>query len=340
MTRRSFPRGVAFVLGAGLALGAAPGCKSRLTGNEGNLEFSYVAADDVTNFNKPIAVGAKLDVQVAEVGTHRPASLQTAETDDAGVLRVASFQGDTLVLEGAGSGQALVSVSAKKPNGDVVTDSVNMQARVPEVLVLNHSCTSDPEGLYLVDQDVSIHFELKMTNGQPVIGYGYYPVTADPADGLQSLNEASKKQEFMDFHTAADAGTVTLASQIDATTATLRLVAPAAVDGAELDGDEPDLLVGGLGRWLHVIPTVAGKRVCQARLEVQAHGETDELCEVRGGTVGDDLPTDSAEKWGFVFVKGLAKGKCRFSVTYPAAQGGAGYAETFELNVSELDRPE
>ena len=339
----SFPhsrRHLSLLVGATLAVVVASGCKSRLTGNEGNLEFAYVATDDVTNFNKPIAVGAKLDVQVAEVGTHRPAALQSAETDDEGVLRVASFQGDTVVLEGTGSGQALVSVAAKLPNGDEVTDSVNMQARVPEVMVLNHSCTSDPEGLYFVDQDISIHFELKMSNGQPVIGYGYYPVTVDPAEGLQSLNEASKKQEFMDFHTATDKGAVTLASQVDSTTATLRLVAPGDVDGAELDGGDLDMLVGGLGRWLHVIPTVADKRVCQARFEVQVHGETDDICEIRGGTVDDNLPTDSAEKWGFVFAKGKAKGKCRFKVTYPEAKAGAGYEETFELNVSEIDRPE
>ena len=337
------PHRVELLLAATLVLGVAGGCRSSLTGNEGNLVFSYHATENLTDFNKPIAVGAKLDVKVAEVGTRRAATLQTAESDDEGVLQVVSFLGDTFVLLGTGAGNVLVSVSAKVPSGDVVTDSVNMQAKVPQVLNLNHSCTNESTGLYLVDQDVSIHFDLEMTNRQPVIGYGYYPVDIDPEDGLSSLNATSKKQEFMDFHTAAAKQTVTLRSQIVGTTASFRLVEKRDVDGAVLDdaGTHSSVMVGGAGRWLHVVPTVGGTRVCQARMEgVTATSDTPDVCEVNAGHLPDDLPADELEQWGLVIVKGKAVGHCQFTVTHPEARGGQGIESSFEIDVAEVVEPE
>ena len=41
-------------------------CTSTITGEEGNLKFSYYSSDDAGNFNKPLAIGAK--VEVVEVG--------------------------------------------------------------------------------------------------------------------------------------------------------------------------------------------------------------------------------------------------------------------------------
>jgi hypothetical protein len=47
---------------AGAALLLTVACQSTLTGNEGNFQFSYDADDWITDFNKPIAVGAYLDI--------------------------------------------------------------------------------------------------------------------------------------------------------------------------------------------------------------------------------------------------------------------------------------
>ena len=52
-----------------LAVPSLTSCRSEITGNEGNLEFSYVADDDLLDFNKPLAVGASLDLRVTPAGT-------------------------------------------------------------------------------------------------------------------------------------------------------------------------------------------------------------------------------------------------------------------------------
>ena len=54
-------------IGALLAIGT--GCTSKITGKEGNFQFAYAADDDPLDFNKPIAVGGRLDLRVTQVGT-------------------------------------------------------------------------------------------------------------------------------------------------------------------------------------------------------------------------------------------------------------------------------
>ena len=335
MTNRILTLGLAATTGW-----AATACQSRLTGNEGNLKFSYHATENVADFNKPIAVGAKLDVKVAEVGTHRNVELSRAESDAPEVLAVASFQGDTMVLQGAGSGQALISVTARVPSGDELDDSVNMQAKVPEVLKLNHTCSSDAEALYLVDSDVAVHFDMEMSNGQPVIGYGYHPVDVDPAEALQ-INVTSKAQEFLEFHTGADKGTVTLSSQIDATTATLRLVEAGDIDGAKMhDGWSSIRVRTGSTGYVHVLPTVGGEAICQARTTIEVTADSPDVCTAAAGALADDAPSDELEQWGFVRIGGKAVGHCEFTVTYPAAGAGQGVSASFTVDIVELVTPD
>lgn len=57
----------------------AIGCESTITGNEGNFQFSYPADDRVLDFNKPIAIGARLDVSVRTAGDRTAVTLSAAD---------------------------------------------------------------------------------------------------------------------------------------------------------------------------------------------------------------------------------------------------------------------
>jgi len=164
---------------------ALTGCQSRITGNEGNFLFSYWADDDIVDFNKPIAVNAFLDVEVREVGTQLPVTLTDASTDDPAVLDVTGFDSYVATVQGMGDGGALLSVAGTTAGGDALTDSVNLLARVPEVHVLGHTCTPDTTAGYLVDSEILVPYEFMMTNGQNVIGYGYYPVSTQAAQAIR-----------------------------------------------------------------------------------------------------------------------------------------------------------
>jgi len=192
-----------------------PACKSVLTGNEGNLEFTYPADDRVADFNKPIAVGAKLELEVRDAGSRKAVSLTSASTEDDSVLRVVSFSGSKLILEGVSSGGTLVLVEANTTGG-ALGDSVNMLARVPEVMKLANTCVTEASAQYLTGQDIIIPYDFEMSNGQPVIGFGYFPITLEPATGM-TLDTTSVDQQWFHFTTGATAQNVTLSTSSGST---------------------------------------------------------------------------------------------------------------------------
>lgn len=301
-------------------------CDSTITGNEGNLTFSYDADDDVFDFNKPIAIGAKLNLKVAESGTNLPVDLADATSSDESVLAVDSFAGDMFTLEGMGDGNVLISVETD----DGVTDSVNMNARAPEVLILSHTCGTDG-GAYLVGDKVYVPFDMEMSNGQAVIGYGYYPISISD-ETLLTRDVEHNGQQFIRYDVLG-AGTVTLSSDIDDTTLELTLAEEASIDGV----DQPiafvleDIDVGDTNPF-YVLPTIGGTTVCQATAEMSVASDTPTICDVR--TIGSEVAAGDAKyEQGWFEIEGLAEGTCQYTVTYPNGTSGAGTSAQFEYTI-------
>lgn len=310
-------------------------CRSKITGNQGNLEFSYVADDDIRDFNKPIAVGGKLELKVAQAGNSAKVTLESASTDTPAVLAVDSFAGDKLILVGKSAGGALVKVTAKTTSGTSLDDSVNMLAAVPEVLALRHYCTGENEGLYLVNRPtVLISFDMSKKNGQSVIGYGYHPVALTPSTGVLTLDEATTDQASLHFATAATKGTATIKSTIDDSQLSVRLVEPKDIDGATLLVSKVEVRAGTTLP-VHVWPTVASKPICQPTVGLTVASDTADICEVTGLTKDGTATSGEGNSW--VNVKGLKLGVCKFTVTFAQGAGGAG--ATQQLSVDVLQGP-
>ena len=317
------------ILFAAAALLALAACDSRQTGTEGNLTFEYDADDDPFDFNKPVAVGAMLDLRVTEVGTDDPVTLTSATTDDLDVMEAGNVNGNTFTVSGIGDGDVLVSVEAETSDGPV-TDSVNMSVRFPEVLVLSHTC-GETGGAYLTGQRIYVPFDMELESGRAVIGYGYYPVGISDTN-LMTRDEAFAGQQFMRFDTLS-AGTVTLASDIDDTTLDLVLADAAAIDGAEdpIPFVLEDIDVGDVNAF-YVRPTIGGQTVCQANTEIVVEALTETTCAVR--TIGDDLAAgDARYETGWFEIEGLAAGTCQYTVTYPQGSNGAGTTVTYAYEI-------
>jgi hypothetical protein len=313
---------------AGAALLLTVACQSTLTGNEGNFQFSYDADDWITDFNKPIAVGAYLDISVREVGTFQAVELSAADYDDPAVLDVVEFEGARITVQGKGEGLALLEVEGTTASGETLTDSVNMQAKVPEVHLLWHSCGGQMQGAYLSGQRVWVPFELQMENSQPVIGYGYYPLVADTDAAV--LNAAESGQQWMAFDTSDSAGVTVLSSEIDGTELTMNVHAPSSID----DVQEPvafvaeDIDVGDTNAF-YVRPMVAGLPVCQAEVDNTVVSDTPDIC-----TVTDTEPVETGDKeHGWFSITGVAEGECIFTVSYPEGNDGAGASAQFSYPI-------
>ncbi|MEL6349092.1 MAG: hypothetical protein AAFV53_38665, partial [Myxococcota bacterium] len=290
-------------------------CTSSLTGNEGNFQFSYPADDRITDFNKPIAVGAMLDLEVRDVGQRQPVRLSDASTDDPAVLEVMGFGDADLTVQATGEGAALLMVEGTTVNGEALTDSINLLARIPEVHRLNHTCAESDQAVYLNSQRIWIPFEFEMSNGQPVIGYGYYPVSAQ-GDAQVTLNNSDSGQQFMAFDLGEATGAASLTSDIDGSVLAFDVVAPEDID----DISEPiafvleDIDVGDKNDF-YVLPKAGEDTVCQAELAKTVVSDTPEIC-----TVSEREPLDpDAYEYGWFSIEGLAEGECRFTVAYPDA---------------------
>lgn len=301
-------------------------CQSHITGNEGNFEFAYWTDDDVVDFNKPIAVGAKLDITVSDVDAHAPVALTTAAFDDEAVLGVAGVSGDTVTVEGVGDGGALLSVEGDTEAGEHLTDSINLLAATPEVLRLWHDCSDTSAAAYVQDATVWIPYDMEKTNGQSVIGYGYYPVETT---GPLTLDPATSGQTWMVFTTGTP-GAATVTSTIDDTALNAQVVAPAEVDGVE----EPvayvleDIDVGDTNSF-YVRPRAGGLTVCQADLEKAVVSDTPEICDVRDADAGDT----NLHEYGWFEIEGIAAGSCLYTVTFPEGNDGAGASMQFAYTI-------
>jgi hypothetical protein len=331
---------------AAITLISAVACQSSTTGKEGNLEFRYTTDDEVGNFNKPIAVGASIELRVYEAGAKigqadGEAEVLEVSSSDTSVLEVSKGGGNTFIVTAKKDGRAELSVTARvKSTGEEVEDFVDMMGRVPERVTLSHTCaaSSEKSALYLPDQLLYVPFELKMADGQDVIGYGYYPLTFDPPEALTIKASGHKDQAFVHIEAGEVMGAVAVGSPLDASAKyTMEFVQQAQIDGAAISLASEVKLGAGKSALLNVLPTVNDRPVCQAKTAFTVAVKTPDICDVK------KLAADAAEvqdeltrQPGWLSADGKAVGDCTFTVTYPAGMDGAGVSVDLTVPVQNL----
>jgi len=318
-----------------VALVVLPACQSRQTGKLGKLVFSYVADDDVTDFNKPIAVGGRLDVYVRQKGNNKPVTITNAGTADESVLKVRNFEPAFFTLEALGEGNTEITIDAQQEDGEVVEDKVDMRAAKPQVLKMHHYCTKDKDAYYLTGQTIYVPYDMELKDTESVIGYGYHPIEFEPKAGL-TLHKAGKNQAHFKLTTPKDAQTVTINSTIDSNALIISVVAEDLIDGARYEGLKTVLV--NTKTPVLIRPTIAGKPVCQANTSMNATSKTTDICSVKALSTarkGDD----DTQSWGWVEIDAKAFGKCTFEVTHLKANAKKGMTSTFTVDVAKVISP-
>jgi hypothetical protein len=330
---------------AALTLASAIACQSSTTGKEGNLEFRYDTDDEIGNFNKPIAIGASLDVRVYEAGarvgeTNRDAEVLEVSSSDSSVLEVSKGGGNMFVVSAKGHGRAELTIRARvKSTGEEVEDFVDMMARKPERLLLSHTCRAagTTDALYLPNQKIYLPFEMKMADGQDVIGYGYYPIAFDPPQALTILTN-HKDQAFIHLEAGEVMGTVEVSSPVDASAKyALEFVQAAQIDGAALSFASEVKVGAGKTAILNVLPTIQSKPICQARVEFTVTTKTPEVCDVKKlAADAEEVQNGLTRQYGWLEVQGKMVGDCTFAVTYPMGNDGTGASADITVPVQNL----
>ncbi len=320
-------RTVVVLLAAIVGLGTVA-CESRITGKEGNLQFAYYGTGDPFDFNKPIAVGANLDLRVYEAPGGEDVIVLEADFDPEGVLGVEEIEGNTIVLVGEGHGRSEIRVEAELLDGEVVEDFVDMRARVASRLDLGHYCTDEDRAMYLLEQEIWLPFSLYDDNDEQLIGYGYRPVEFEPA-GMAVLQEDNKYQARFHIDTGQDAGTVQISSTIDGTELELELVDADDIDGMEVKvGADPRV---NHTTTIHFQPQVDGQRVCQPILNFQVENLTPDNCEVQ--FADNDEESSLFQELGVVVVEGRQAGECTVVGMLEDVNDGQGVSVEATVNI-------
>lgn len=303
------------------------GCTSSQTGNEGNFVFTYFTDDDFTNFNKPIAVNAFLDLFVDQVGTRDPVALTSAESDDPSVLDVVGFQGNRYIVEATGVGTGRVSVEGNV-NGETLTDSIDMRTATPDRIRLFHTCTSAGTAYYLTSQAIYLGYELERSSGEAVIGYGYYPVTETP--GALTIDFFSDSQQYIPMVTTSSTGSFDVDSTLAGDTERLvvDVVDPFEINGVTLQlGANQSTFVNETD-FYYVLPTVDGVPVCQANTPYDVQTTTPNICSVR-----ENDPNNRQNEFGWFEVTGNGTGTCTVEVSYPESADGTVAVGTVNITI-------
>lgn len=320
----------ALAAGALAAAVVGGGCVATTPGEKGELEFYYQSTD--FDFDKPIAVGATLDLHVREPDSNQAAEVLDATPTAPGILDVAGQRDDVVELEGVAEGEGNVEVEARLPSGDEVRDRLAQPMRTATVdsLELSHHCVEGQEAAYLVDTEAAIGFDMS-AGGEEVIGGDFLPVSGGAS---LRLEPRATLLHTVYVQTPSQKTTVTLESEVDDTTATFHVVEEADIDGVvrDLGPSDGSIRVDRQGL-VHVAPEGGEHRVCWAVTEgFEASSDTPGICEV-APVEADDVEEALDGQPGFVRVTGLEPGTCEMTARFPNGRDGQGASGTFQLEI-------
>jgi hypothetical protein len=283
----------------------AAGC-SRQTGASEELIFMYESVEDPTNFNKPIATGAELEIFVHDLRDDRPATVLEARSSDPDIVAVDGSVAHLFGLEARAPGSATIEVRARDRQGTARTDSFTIRVADVERTLLEHGChTEEPRPLFLAGtSNVFVPWSRRSSKNEPLTGYGIFPVEVVPTDAA-SIRDRSTAQDGVTLDLDATPTTFSLRAKHGDARLDFETVAPEAVDGI---ASSRNWTVVGRSTYAFFDPLVGGRELCDYDRDVLYHrieNHTPEICEV------ERLPD------GIARIEGRAFGTCRYEVSFP-----------------------
>lgn len=320
------------------------GCDSRQTGEQAKLVFAYTSFDDTTNFNKPIALGATLELRVTEVSNDEEISIQQA-TLPPGILEIDGHTQNLVAVRALKPGSAKLSISGKTKDGDPIADAVTLRAAPIAKIELGHTCTEESGAIYQAGLNaIEIPMTKRAENGEFLTGYGVYPVVIEPARGA-TIDKRSTDAHSITLDLSKAPGRFSLKSTLNKKSLDFELILPAQINGLKLS--EFDLTTRttiNQTTWLEFEPTYNAKPICLVNTPIEAKSLTPEICDIT--TILDHHQREDGSHAlnteGIIKVRGKRFGVCRYEAWLPEASAAARYKGSLEVGQypSDLEKKE
>lgn len=294
---------------------------SRQTGARGELIFMYESPEAFENFNKPIALGAELEVFVHDVREDVPTQVLSVRTSNPKVLRVSGKAGPMFGLKAMRKGTSRVIVKARDASGEVRVDGFLMRVDDVARVELFDPCAPEgdgPHGVYLTGtKQVSVPWSRRSTKNEVLTGFGPVPVRVEPK-GAARIRPIGNDQSGVLLDMPETPGTFHLAS--DSGRVRFDVVDIASIDRVAGSGGAQFTVVGG---WAFgaAMPMVGNRPLCAHELKHEVRSLTPSICAVK-----------PAPWSGEAMILGKGFGICTYEVSFPEAN----VSKKFTLPVGKL----
>ena len=282
---------------------------------------------------KPIAPDAKLDLHVFANGTSDKLTLVRADSSKPNVFAIDSVNGETLTVRGATPGGAELTITARDASGAELIDKMFFHVAKPATHALEHSCTEEPNAIYVRGANIDLFHNLATTDKRPVIGYGWVPVAIEPAGALELTAQPQASTLYRYKFDKAQAE-VTVRSLVDGTKVSLRVVEPSEITSAQLYA--PERMLIGENAYVFARTELGKAPICNPNALTCARSLTPEICRV---TARLDDSLDDSNREQLAEVTAVKYGTCELEVTLPELAGGRGIALRHKVKVGRVEYP-
>lgn len=263
------------------ATSAALACTGE-TGELGDLRFSYVAAE-LGPFDRPLAVGASLQLAVRTAGIGQVVGVTQVTTSDPAILQVASFKSANVRVVGMGPGSAKLTVAATDLDGAARLDRIALRVATIANLDFVPDCEVGTPQLWFPLASRPLRYRMLSAGGEALVGDGLVPLAVDPPS-LATL-EFSEPAGLVVVHTGGKLGGGLLRATTGAGQLAFEVIDPKQIDSIRLyDGlhtiSTPTVLEPGGKLKLAVFAAVGGQPVCGTPPAFSATIVTPQICKV------------------------------------------------------------
>ncbi len=299
-----------------LALSLSQACtcdgRAKQLGKEGNLTFAYASADANTDFNRPLAEGATLQVQIEGPDGERVSQINQASSSNSAVFATGVFAGaaDRILLRAERAGRAELRVNANVSGRGAASDAIDVTVATIGGISAAHRCTDSGEAAYLRGRPIALDYVRQSPSGERLVGEGGCAV--DVLSERETLGVGCNER-VLEVEAPQEAGPITLSVQrANRITRYQQLVAH--VISPELFDFDPVIDPLYVGRASDVIlrPVTQYWPICTT-LELEVEILTPFVCSsTRGGSRG--VFTVSADEAMRFSLRGEETGECAFMV--------------------------
>jgi|GEM_PF-3247800 len=312
------------------------GCYSKATGYGGKFTFAYAAGVQFENFGKPIAPGAKLDLEAFANGSDDNLVITAATSSRPNVIAIGKVTSRHVVLVGGEPGVADIEITARDGAGKTLVDKMFLHVDKPTFHGLQHACTEEREAAYVVGENVNVFHGLATGDGRPVIGYGYAPVRVAPESALELVAQPQGLGAYT-YRARAPSSQVSIRSTVDDSALSMRLVKRSDLKEATLVCPNDCRTVEGQSRYVVANVTLGATAVCNQNALTTARSLTPEVCSVTASL--DDEGDKNENREQLAILTGRKFGICKYEVTLPELDGGRGVRLTGQAKVGRVEFP-